>query len=124
MRLNIAWVYQFNIDILRIDPISNMLALTWLYCFVVVDNDGITINFLHKIIPRLSNSVQPMSILHDFKMKKNAPCFQIRAGDSWHWFRNGKASPRNGSWTGDPWRPDPNYALVPRAIVAWQGIDR
>ena len=82
MGLNFAGVYQFNIVILRIDPISNMLALAWLYCFVVVDNEGITIYFLHTIIPRLSNSVQPMSILHDFKMKKNAPCFQIRAGDS------------------------------------------
>ena len=59
-----------------------MLALAWLYCFVVVDNEGITIYFLHTIIPRLSNSVQPMSILHDIKMKKNAPCFQIRAGGS------------------------------------------
>ena len=53
MRLNFAWVYQFNIIILRIDPISNMLALTWHYCFVVVDNVGSTIYFLHKIIPRL-----------------------------------------------------------------------
>ena len=46
-----------------------------------------TIYFLRKIIPRLSNPVQLMSILHYFKMKKNAPCFQIRAGDwfmTWH----------------------------------------
>ena len=73
---------------------QNILALIWLDCAVIVDNEGIKIYFLPP---------KNMSSFHYFKMKKRAV-----PSDStwWHWFHNGKTAPRNRSRTGDPWHPD------------------
>ena len=48
--------------------ISNILALIWLDCAVIVDNEGIQIYFLYK---------KYMRTFHDFKMKKTRRAFRF-----------------------------------------------
>ena len=90
--------------------ISNILALIWLDCDVIVDNEG----------PTFYQKIWGLSMISKWKKKRAVP------SDSTWWFmtlisqRKNRAAQPESNRRSLASRP---YAFVPRAIVAWLGID-